>query len=91
MEISAGAKIRNKAHVKRLVKIGAQADIGARTTIDRESQIETQALLQPDVLIGQKNQIGGLGRALVSLLQPCATCGRAAALDRPILRARSGV
>jgi hypothetical protein len=36
-------------------------------------------------------QIGCLGRALVALLQPWATCGRAAAIDSTLLRARGGV
>jgi hypothetical protein len=36
-------------------------------------------------------QIGGLGRVLVSLLQPWARCGRAAALDSTVLRAHGGV
>jgi Transposase DDE domain len=36
-------------------------------------------------------QIGCLGRALVALIQPWATCGRAAALDSTVLRARGGV
>jgi hypothetical protein len=37
------------------------------------------------------NQIGCLGRALVVLLQPWVTCGRAAAIDSTVLRARGGV
>jgi hypothetical protein len=36
-------------------------------------------------------QIGCLGRALVALIQPFATCGRAAAIDSTVLRARGGV
>jgi len=36
-------------------------------------------------------QIGCLGRALVALLKPWATCGRAAAIDSTVLRARGGV
>jgi hypothetical protein len=36
-------------------------------------------------------QIGCLGRHLVSLIQPWATCGRAVAIDSTILRARGGV
>jgi hypothetical protein len=36
-------------------------------------------------------QIGCLGRVLVSLIQPWASCGRAAAIDSTILRARGGV
>lgn len=36
-------------------------------------------------------QIGGLGRALVVMIQPWATCGRAAAIDSTRLRARGGV
>jgi hypothetical protein len=36
-------------------------------------------------------QIGCLGRALVALIQPWATCGRAAAIDSTLLRARGGV
>jgi Transposase DDE domain len=36
-------------------------------------------------------QIGCLGRHLVALLQPWATCGRAAAIDSTVLRARGGV
>jgi len=36
-------------------------------------------------------QIGGLGRMLVALIQPWATCGRAAAIDSTVLRARGGV
>lgn len=36
-------------------------------------------------------QIGCLGRALVELLVPWANCGRAAAVDSTILRARGGV
>ncbi len=42
----------------------------------------------PDPLPGQ---IGCLGRALVTLLQPWLTCGRAAAIDSTVLRARGGV
>jgi hypothetical protein len=36
-------------------------------------------------------QIGCLGRALVAGLRPWAPCGRAAAIDSPLLRARGGV
>jgi hypothetical protein len=36
-------------------------------------------------------QIGCLGRALVAVIQPWATGGRAGAIDRPLLRARGGV
>ena len=36
-------------------------------------------------------QIGCLGRALVSRIQPWARCGRAAAIDSTVLRARGGV
>jgi hypothetical protein len=36
-------------------------------------------------------QIGCLGRALVAMMQPWASCGRAAASDRTVLRARGGV
>jgi hypothetical protein len=36
-------------------------------------------------------QIGCLGRHLVALLQPWARCGRAAALDSTVLRARGGI
>jgi len=36
-------------------------------------------------------QIGALGRHLVSLLRPWATCGRAVAIDSTTLRARGGV
>jgi hypothetical protein len=36
-------------------------------------------------------QIGCVGRHLVSLIQPWATCGRAVAIDSTILRARGGV
>jgi Transposase DDE domain len=36
-------------------------------------------------------QIGCLGRALVSLVQPWAGCGRAAAIDSTVLRAHGGV
>jgi hypothetical protein len=36
-------------------------------------------------------QIGCLGRALVALLEPWATCGRAAAIDSTVLAARGGV
>jgi hypothetical protein len=36
-------------------------------------------------------QIGCLGRHLVALLQPWATCGRAAAIDSTVLRAKGGV
>ncbi len=36
-------------------------------------------------------QIGCLGRHLVDLIQPWATCGRAVALDSTLLRARGGV
>jgi Transposase DDE domain len=36
-------------------------------------------------------QIGCLGRALVSLMQPWASCGRAVAIDSTVLRARGGV
>jgi hypothetical protein len=42
----------------------------------------------PDTLPGQ---IGCLGRALVVQLQPWLTCGRAAAIDSTVLRARGGV
>lgn len=37
------------------------------------------------------SQIGCLGRALVALIQPFASCGRAAAIDSTVLRARGGV
>ena len=36
-------------------------------------------------------QIGCLGRHLVALIQPWATCGRAAAVDSTVLRANGGV
>ncbi len=36
-------------------------------------------------------QIGCLGRYLVALIQPWADCGRAAAIDSTVLRARGGV
>ena len=36
-------------------------------------------------------QIGCLGRLLVALIQPWVTCGRAAAIDSTVLRARGGV
>jgi hypothetical protein len=36
-------------------------------------------------------QIGTLGRLLVGLIQPFACCGRAAAIDSTVLRARGGV
>ena len=36
-------------------------------------------------------QIGCLGRYLVALIQPWATCGRAAAVDSTVLRANGGV
>jgi Transposase DDE domain len=36
-------------------------------------------------------QIGCLGQYLVALIQPWATCGRAAAMDSTLLRARGGV
>jgi hypothetical protein len=36
-------------------------------------------------------QIGTLGRYLVALIQPWASCGRAAAIDSTVLRARGGV
>ncbi|HLX59343.1 MAG TPA: transposase [Ktedonobacteraceae bacterium] len=36
-------------------------------------------------------QIGCLGRYLIDLLQPWATCGRAVAIDSTVLRARGGV
>jgi Transposase DDE domain len=36
-------------------------------------------------------QIGGLGRHLVALLRPWATCGRAGAIDSTVPRARGGV
>jgi hypothetical protein len=42
----------------------------------------------PDALPAQ---IGCLGRHLVTLLQPWATCGRAVAVDSTVLRARGGV
>lgn len=37
------------------------------------------------------SQIGRLGRHLVALIQPWATCGRAAAIDSTVLRANGGV
>ncbi len=36
-------------------------------------------------------QIGCLGRHLLDLIQPWATCGRAVAIDSTVLRARGGV
>lgn len=42
----------------------------------------------PDTLPAQ---IAALGRHLVTLIQPWATCGRAAAIDSTVLRARGGV
>ncbi len=42
----------------------------------------------PDTLPAQ---IGCLGRHLVALIQPWADCGRAAAIDSTVLRARGGV
>src|SRR5438067_2187756 len=36
-------------------------------------------------------QIGCLGRALIALIEPFASCGRAAAIDSTVLRARGGV
>jgi len=40
---------------------------------------------------GLPAQIGCLGRALVELIVPWASCGRAAAIDSTVLRARGGV
>jgi len=42
----------------------------------------------PDTLPAQ---IGCLGRHLLDLIQPWATCGRAVAIDSTVLRARGGV
>src|SRR5216683_2872706 len=42
----------------------------------------------PDALPAQ---IGCLGRHLLDLIQPWATCGRAVAIDSTVLRARGGV
>lgn len=42
----------------------------------------------PDTLPAQ---IGCCGRALVALIEPWARCGRAAAIDSPVLRANGGV
>jgi hypothetical protein len=42
----------------------------------------------PDTLPAQ---IGCLGREVVALIQPWANCGRAAAIDSTVLRARGGV
>jgi len=36
-------------------------------------------------------QIGCLGRHLIELIQPWATCGRAVAIDSTVLRAQGGV
>jgi hypothetical protein len=54
----------------------------ARRTWERRLQAIPATLPAP---------IGCLGRALVVWLQPWAKCGRAAAIDSPILRARGGV
>ena len=47
---------------------------------------ERRLAAMPNTLPGQ---IGCLGRALVALLQPWVTCGRAAAIDSTVLRARA--
>ncbi len=49
---------------------------------------ERRLKTMPDSL---PRQIGCLGRYLVTLIQPWATCGRAAALDSTVLRANGGV
>jgi hypothetical protein len=49
---------------------------------------ERRLAAMPDTL---PTQIGCLGRTLVALLQPWLTCGRAAAIDSTVLRARGGV
>lgn len=49
---------------------------------------ERRLKAMPDTLPAQ---IGCLGRYLVALLQPWATCGRAAAIDSTVLRANGGV
>jgi hypothetical protein len=49
---------------------------------------ERRLKAMPDTLPAQ---IGCLGRHLVLLLQPWATCGRAAAIDSTTMRARGGV
>ena len=49
---------------------------------------ERRLAAMPDTL---PEQIACLGRALVSTLQPWLTCGRAAAIDSTVLRARGGV
>lgn len=59
-----------------------QGRFPARRTWERRRQ----AL--PDTL---PTQIGCMGRHLGALLQPAATCGRAAAIDSPVLRAHGGV
>lgn len=53
-----------------------------RRTWDRRFQILPSSL---------PAQIGCLGRYLVALIQPWARCGRAAAIDSTVLRARGGV
>src|ERR687886_1366731 len=59
-----------------------QGQFPSRRTWERR----LQAL--PDTLPAQ---IGCLGRALVSLIQPWAECGRAVAIDSTVLRAKGGV
>jgi len=49
---------------------------------------ERRLAAMPSTLPGQ---IGCLGRHLVAVLQPWLTCGRAAAIDSTVLRARGGV
>jgi hypothetical protein len=49
---------------------------------------ERRLKAMPDTL---PSQIGCLGRYLVALIQPWATCGRAAAIDSTALRAKGGV
>jgi hypothetical protein len=66
--------------------LGALLTVGGRFPARRTWERRLQAIPTP-----LPAQLGCLGRALVSRIQPWASCGRAAAIDSTVLRARGGV
>ncbi len=80
--------------IRQLHTVHELLSVLAPPTVERHGRFpsrrtwERRLAALPDTL---PDQIGCLGRALVALLQPWLTCGRAAAIDSTVLRARGGV
>jgi hypothetical protein len=86
--------VRHLHNVHELLSVLAQPTAEMRTLrlllTEQESRRTWERRLKaiPDTLPAQ---IGCLGRHLLDLMQPWATCGRAVAIDSTVLRSRGGV